>query len=528
MGLSVTDPEGRFLDFNSRLCDLVGLAGEALRRSDERSLTHPEDRAAEDALLEDLLAGRRPAYVVEKRYRRRNGSIVWVRISAAAVGRSRIMRVVEDVSDAVTAFREAERFHQEAVGTRRLLEVRLKQQEALARVGADALLGVEETHLLSNTCRMLADLLDVSNTKILQLTPKKDAVVLRAGVGWQEGLMGDRVSIGPDSQAGYTLIAGHPVVVRDLRTESRFSGPPLLHDHGIVSGMSVIIHGSTGPWGVLGVHDREEHVFTQDDVRFLQSVSHMLGLAVQRQAAEERIRLANETLEETVRERTRELQDAYDSLETFSYTVAHDLRSPLGAMRQLARVAASTADAETKESLASVEEEASKMVRLVENLLDFAHASQAEPARTTIDIAALAWQVAEEKRRETGKDVTFIGPDEPVRVEADRDLVLIVLENLIGNAWKFTSGSPSPTVEFAHEPGPPPRFFVRDNGVGFEPAQANELFAPFRRLHRGRFPGTGVGLATVRRIVERHGGQVDATARPGEGAKFSFTLGDGP
>lgn len=524
MGFAVCNRDGRFVETNARFRDLTAYSEERLASLEELQITHPEDRDAEEMLLEDLLEGRREHYVIEKRYRRDNGSTVWVRISVHLAD-GQVVRLVEDISDAVTAAQEAERFHKEALAAQGSLEARMRQQEALARLGTAALPRLRLKSFFQKTCETLAEMLEVPNTKVLELAPEKDRVLLRAGVGWKDGLVGNAsVSIGPDSQAGYTLMSDHPVVVRDLQKETRFSGPPLLHDHNIRSGMSVIIRGAEEAWGVLGVHDTRERVFSHDDVRFLQSVAHILSLAIQRHDAEERLRAANRSLEQRVAKRTDQLQGAYDSLESFNYMVAHDLRGPLQSMRIAATLIQKEADPQTAERVQALEESAQRMLRLVDDLLEFARAGESHLQRAPVDLGRAAREAAKKySEGPRSAEVRFVSPDGPVTVQADPALMQVVMDNLVGNAWKFSAGASEPVVEFGKDTDSV--FFVRDNGPGFEPEQAEELFMPFHRVHGIKFPGSGIGLATVSRIIERHEGKVWAESSPGKGATFYFTVG---
>ena len=160
----------------------------------------------------------------------------------------------------------------------------------------------------------MAQTLNVEYCKVLQLLPDGKAMRLQAGVGWKEGLVGHAlVNAGMDSQAGYTLLSKRPVVVEDLRAETRFRGPPLLHEHGVISGMSVIIHSAGRPFGVIGAHTTRRRTFTEEDIHFLQAIAHVLGTAIERKQVEETLRQAREELELRVRERTAELLQANES-----------------------------------------------------------------------------------------------------------------------------------------------------------------------------------------------------------------------
>ncbi len=167
-------------------------------------------------------------------------------------------------------------------------EGRAKQQAAVVQIGQQALAGTDLSTLMNDAVTLVARVLAVEYCKVLELLPNGEALQLRAGVGWKERLVGRAtVPAGTESQAGYTLLSPEPVIVEDLRREGRFTGPPLLHDHGVVSGVSVIIQGHDRPYGVLGAHTTSRRAFTKDDVHFLQAVANTLGTAIERKRVEE-------------------------------------------------------------------------------------------------------------------------------------------------------------------------------------------------------------------------------------------------
>ncbi|HEX6384598.1 MAG TPA: PAS domain S-box protein [Anaerolineae bacterium] len=246
-----------------------------------------------------------------------------------------------DVTEQVQARQAQEAELAERKRVEAALMARARQQAVVARLGQQALGGQDLDVLMQAAAARVAETLRVEYCKVLELLPDGQALLLRAGVGWHEAYpVGQAtVSAGLESQAGYALVSKEPVIVDDLRTETRFSGPSLLHVHRVVSGISVIIAGSSGPWGVMGAHTERHHRFTRHEVNFLQSVANVLAMAIERERTEAELRreraqlkLLNETLEEKVERRTRALQEANEELQAardLFYTLFHTSPIPI-------------------------------------------------------------------------------------------------------------------------------------------------------------------------------------------------------
>ncbi len=252
----------------------------------------------------------------------------------------------------------------------------------------------------------------------------------------------------------------------------------------------------------------------------------------ERVRAEAAVQALNRTLEARVAARTRELSEANRELESFAYSVSHDLRAPLrgieGFSRMLGERHAQGLDATGRDYLERVRRGTARMGELIDALLKLARIGRAEPEVADVDMSALAEDVvAGLADADPGRAIDLrIEPG--MRAQGDRTLLQNLLENLLGNAWKFTRDRDDARIEFSSEMGDDQRpwFVVRDNGAGFDPDYAGKLFKPFQRLHsQDEFPGHGIGLASVKRIIERHGGEIRAEGRPGQGAAFRFRLG---
>jgi PAS domain S-box-containing protein len=239
-------------------------------------LAHPDDRVLIEAMMRQGITPNVPLIV---RWFHKNGMMIWTEQRNVPIrDEAGNLVAIEGIARDVTERYQAEQ----------ALIAYARQQAAVAQLGQRALTDTDLFNLMDEAVILVAETLNVELSKVLELLPSGDALLLRAGVGWKEGLVGHvTVGAGTDSQAGYTLLSSEPVVVEDLRTEARFNGPPLLHEHGVVSGISVIIGSKERPYGVLGAHTSQRRTFIASEVDFLQAVANVLAEAIERKRAEE-------------------------------------------------------------------------------------------------------------------------------------------------------------------------------------------------------------------------------------------------
>ncbi|HNB53400.1 MAG TPA: histidine kinase N-terminal 7TM domain-containing protein [Anaerolineales bacterium] len=234
-------------------------------------------------------------------------------------------------------------------------------------------------------------------------------------------------------------------------------------------------------------------------------------------------------MEQTLKERTRELEIANQELEAFSYSVSHDLRAPLRAVEGFSTILLGEVEGinpDAQHYISRIKSASAQMKELIDGLLALAHVSRAQIQKTEVDLSRIAQEIIVDLQQTDPNRKVDWSVHLGLYTEGDARLLRAVLENFLSNAWKFTRHQLTAKIEFGmNQVSNQEIYFVRDNGAGFDQTYADKLFAPFQRLHRSdEFEGTGIGLATVQRIIHRHGGQVWAEGHVGQGATFYFTL----
>jgi len=400
--------------------------------------------------------------------------------------------------------------------------------------------------ILSSVNQVLCKRLNYARGVILLADPGRSALVLRSSFGLEPDELASLQGLQHPLQGSEfpgifqsCFIEQKYLLVKDYAQSASLVTPAnyaLFSSLGVKSFICAPIVCEGECLGILAVDDyRRDGELVQNDLNLIQGVAPVIGIAIRnatRLANErdlsEQLRKASEGLERRVEERTAELSRANEELEFFYDSVSHDLRTPLrviyGYGELLLDRYAGLLDDTARQYLRSMIEGGEQMEGTLDRMLDFSEVRGAQLSLEPVDLSQLARRVMDDLKVTDPGRTLALRIEEGVVVTGDRGLLTSIMENLLGNAWKYSAAQPACAIAFGVREG---AFFVSDNGDGFDMALADKLFAPFQRLHDGRkFPGHGLGLSMVRNMVGRLGGEVWGVGVPGEGATFYFTLAD--
>jgi signal transduction histidine kinase len=333
--------------------------------------------------------------------------------------------------------------------------------------------------------------------------------------------------------SGWAMLNRQPAVIEDIYADDRI--PHDAYRPTFVKSLVLVPIRRVEPIGAIGTYWAARHKPTPEEVGVLQALADSASIAME--AVDVFANLEKRVAERTaeLKQRTTELALLNRELEAFSYSVAHDLRAPLitidGFTQVLAETLRDRLDDSDRGHLGHIQTSVSRMHKLIEDLLGLSRIVRAPMRSSPSDLTAMAHDIAHNLRHAAPERRGEFVIASDLTVEGDSGLLRIVLDNLLGNAWKFTSKRPHALIEMGVTTNDVGErvYFVRDNGAGFDMRYAGKLFGPFQRCHaQSEFPGTGIGLATVQRIVHRHGGRIWTEAQVDRGATFYFTLSAPP
>lgn len=494
----------------------------------------PEEREGIQGAIDEALNEALP-YDIEHHIVRPSGSLRLIHAKAQVFRDKngtpmRMVGVVKDITEPRKNLLKLEHLN-------RLYSVLSKSNEMFVRVRS-------REELFSEACRIPIEEGGFRMAWIGLLTPDGKGITPVVHWGHEEGYLEDIqvLSVNDDERGrgptGTAIREGISVVCADIETDERMRPwRDLALSRGYRSSAAFPIRENGVVIGTYSVYSEEPGFFVEDVAKLVEDLSADISFAVDalahtryKEEAEAQLKLLNEALEHRVAQRTRQLEAANKELEAFSYSVSHDLRAPLrsvdGFSQILLKNHASQLDDTGRDYLNRVSRASKRMGELIDDLLMLSRVSRSEIKKETIDLSKLVCSVGREiKATAPERQVEWL-IQEGVTVQADGRLMRAMLENLLSNAWKFTAKTEHARIEFgALEQDGEKLLFVRDNGAGFDMQYAYKLFGAFQRLHRTEeFEGTGIGLATVQRIVNHHGGRIWAEGAVGQGATFYFTI----
>ncbi len=437
----------------------------------------------------------------------------------------------DQVAIAIENARLFEAFEWE-IAVRKQIEGKLRDRatrmELVARMGQKTTTLLEFDELLHQVVDLIGNTFGYYNVAIFLV--ESDKIVLKAALlptlRPRENHV--RLRIGFEGVTGMVAGSGEPLLVPDVSEYDRYYAA--LENMDTKSELAVPIMLKDVVIGVLDVQSAGLNAFSQSDVFTLQIIADQLAVAIENVRLYEQIWGYATELEQRVTERTAELEAVNKELEAFAYSVSHDLRAPLRAINgfslALLEDYSGKLDDMGENYLQRVRTASQRTGTLIDDILTLSRISRGDINRETVNLSDIVQEVtAELQATEPKRQVTVI-IKEGVKVEGDARLLRVMLENLLGNAWKFTGKHTRTRIEFGYTENEGETIcFVRDDGAGFDMAYANKLFGAFQRLHPvAEFEGTGIGLATVQRIINRHGGRVWAEGAVGQGATFYFSL----
>ncbi len=442
---------------------------------------------------------------------RKNGSIFYLEISVSSMvfkGRTKFVCLLRDI----TGRKKAEE----------KLRMQAKFQTAITQLGHIALAGTNLQDLINQATLLVKQTLEVTYAKTLKFMPEKNAFLLISGQGWNNTIQGQTVVPGgKGSQAGYTIQTLQPVVVKDLNQETRFSGPALLKDHGVVSGISVIIRTGARPFGVLGAHTDQSRIFTEEEIHFMQSVANVLSEAIERKNAEGKLRHYAKILERSNQE-----------LEDFAFIASHDLQEPLRKVMlfgdRIKETYPKDVDRKGEDYINRLQKSMSRMQTLIQDLLEFSRVTRSSAPAKSLNLEKVCAQVVSNLQMQIEETQGSITIESLPVIQGDKTQMVQLFQNLISNSIKYRRQDIPPEIQIRCSPKGENAWEIEieDNGIGIDEKYFSKIFKPFERLHNADslYKGSGIGLAICAKVVAHHHGEIRVRSQPGQGTTVIITL----
>ena len=598
VGIAIRELTGnpRFLRVNRKLCEILGYTESELLAMTTTALTAAEDLESTLHINQKLMAGELSHYSRRKRYRRKDGRIIWVNLSVSRLeeeqqdGRlSYLLSVIQDITDQVES--EARMIESESryrqIFALAPLPMYLRDEESLQFIDVNK--ACHEMYGYTRDEMLAISLIDIQTPegreryrtvpfsrpmgaveRLQKQHARRDGRLIDVEIySYPTTMAGRKVRLVlirdmtdqlkmerllRDNEARLRAIADNvPAVIAffDVHRVLQYSNFAFdrwfgVDDRG--SGAHDAFNDGLGPLlgkALQGEEVISEHVLeTRAGERVVRLTliphrkddgmvegAYLMGYDLTDfRRAEAEVRHLNAELEQRVEQRTRALAVANRELESFSYSVSHDLRAPLRTIDGFSQILideyADVLDDEGKGHLERVRAGSQRMARLIDDLLELARVTRRDLQIRQCDLSAMSREIVRELRSSAPERAVMVNIADGMHVAADEGLLRIALDNLLRNAWKFTGLEKEALIEVGCiAEAESPTFFVRDNGVGFDMAYVDKLFGAFQRLHsETEFQGTGIGLALVQRVIRRHGGQVWAEAEADYGATFYFSM----
>ncbi|MDA0692876.1 MAG: PAS domain S-box protein [Nitrospinae bacterium] len=510
----ITIDEGEIIEtFNTAAERLFGYrASEVLNKNISILMPEPYKAAHKQHIKRYLSTDETKILMVTRELQglRKDGSIFDLELSVNSIvsdGKTWFLGIVRDITQRKKAEDK--------------LQVHAKHRGAINKLSQIALPGDNVQELMDLAVHLLSRTLKAEYCKVLKYIPEEHAFLLQAGWGWKKGLVGKaRVSDGMESQAGYTLRSNRPVVVKDLNREARFSNPKLLLDQGIISGMSVVIHAGAQIFGILSAHTKEMRVFSHEEVNFLQSMADILGSAIERKNAEDKLE-----------QKARELERSNQELEDFAFIASHDLQEPLRKVMlfgdRIKSVYPADADDRGLNYIDRLQNSMTKMQGFIHDLLEYSRVTRTSTPLKPINLEDVVSEALNNLEAQIKRSQGTVEVLPLPSINGDAFQLAQLFQNLISNALKYSKENVPPKIKvssrsngnFAWE------ILVEDNGIGIDPKYFHKIFKPFERLHSDdQYGGTGIGLAICAKVLSRHEGSVRLESVPDKGSVFIITL----